>query len=481
MPYPSSTLDPARPCTAAAWSYSPGRLAITSDARLALSVWDNNNPRITGLRRSELGWRDLKIFTSWAKEGGAIAISPDDQVVLIGATNGDVRKYGLQDIPKSSLGPLLGTLPGPDAAELLFGCTADQAYAIGRDGRVWPFDVPSMTVSGTIMTSQPVPGRLFGSPDPDRTIQRNTHGAISPDGRYLVTNTGTDQLNVIDLATAQTTLLFTPAISQTFGVAFNYRLPGTALLAVHGYSVVAVYEFQGTSPLRLMASAAVPAQSTRSSHWGLLAWTGRGDGIIAAMGGALRPRAQARGRRPGHRHVQLDGRAEAGGRQGGRRGVRRPDGPGAGPGPGGGGALRHRGRGGLPADERAAVIEAAIRNLTSRSGTHIDKGLRTALAELQSPRHLERNMSVMILLTDGVQTGTPGEELRAAAEVRAAGVRLYTIGLGADVDAATLREMAGDDARYHFAPDSADLARIYAEIASDILCPAPAGGFWPGR
>jgi Mg-chelatase subunit ChlD len=127
------------------------------------------------------------------------------------------------------------------------------------------------------------------------------------------------------------------------------------------------------------------------------------------------------------------------------------------------------------------VIEAAIRGLALRNWTHIDAGLRTALAELQGPRHLESNMSVMILLTDGVQTGTPGEELRAAAEVRAAGVRLYTIGLGADVDAATLREMAGDGTRYHFAPDSTDLARIYAEIASDITCPAPAGGFWPQR
>jgi Mg-chelatase subunit ChlD len=128
-----------------------------------------------------------------------------------------------------------------------------------------------------------------------------------------------------------------------------------------------------------------------------------------------------------------------------------------------------------------AVVEAAIRNLTSRSGTHIDKGLRLALAELQSARHLERNQPVIVLLTDGVQTGTPGEELRAAAEVRAAGVRLYAVGLGADVDAAALRAMAGDSARYHFAPDSADLARIYAEIASDIQCPAPAGRFWARR
>jgi hypothetical protein len=40
--------------------------------------------------------------------------------------------------------------------------------------------------------------------------------------------------------------------------------------------------------------------------------------------------------------------------------------------------------------------------------------------------------------------------------------------------------MAGDASRYRFAPASADLARIYAEIASDIVCPAPPGGFWPG-
>jgi Ca-activated chloride channel homolog len=128
-----------------------------------------------------------------------------------------------------------------------------------------------------------------------------------------------------------------------------------------------------------------------------------------------------------------------------------------------------------------AVIEAAIRNLTSRSGTHIDEGLRLALAELQSPRHSERNLPVIVLLTDGIQTGTPGEELRAAEEVRSAGVRLYTIGLGADVNAAALRQMAGDESRYRFAPDSAALGRIYEEIASDILCPAQAGGFWPGR
>jgi uncharacterized protein YegL len=124
-----------------------------------------------------------------------------------------------------------------------------------------------------------------------------------------------------------------------------------------------------------------------------------------------------------------------------------------------------------------AVIEAAIRSLHVRSGTHIDKGLRAALAELRSPRRVGWNLPVVVLLTDGVQTGTPGEELKAAAEVRDAGVRLYTIGLGADVDEDTLRAIAGADERYYYSPDSADLARIYSEIAMDLMC----AGKWGGR
>ncbi|MFN2251716.1 MAG: VWA domain-containing protein, partial [Anaerolineae bacterium] len=101
------------------------------------------------------------------------------------------------------------------------------------------------------------------------------------------------------------------------------------------------------------------------------------------------------------------------------------------------------------------------------------------LVELQSPRHLERNARVLILLTDGVQTGTPGEELRAAAEARAADVLVYTIGLGTDVDETALRQIAGAADRYYFAPDSSDLARIYGEIARDLMCPGV--DLWSGR
>jgi Mg-chelatase subunit ChlD len=125
------------------------------------------------------------------------------------------------------------------------------------------------------------------------------------------------------------------------------------------------------------------------------------------------------------------------------------------------------------------AIEAAIRGLQVRRGTHIDKGLRAALRELQSPRHVEKNQPVVVLLTDGLHSGAHGEELRAAAEVRQAGILLYAIGLGADVDEATLKAMAGDNDRYYHAPDSADLASIYEEIAQDLMCPGVE--LWGGR
>jgi uncharacterized protein YegL len=132
---------------------------------------------------------------------------------------------------------------------------------------------------------------------------------------------------------------------------------------------------------------------------------------------------------------------------------------------------------GLGRDQRS--VEQAIRGLAARRGTRIDLGLLTALHELRGPRRLAANTGVMVLLTDGIQTAELGAELIAARAVRDEEVRLYTIGLGADVDEATLVEMAGDRSRYFFAPDSSHLLRIYQEVAYDIDCPA--ADFWGRR
>lgn len=126
-----------------------------------------------------------------------------------------------------------------------------------------------------------------------------------------------------------------------------------------------------------------------------------------------------------------------------------------------------------------ALVSGSIQGLEVRSGTRIDEGLLFALDELRSPRRARQNVPVIILLTDGVHNGVPGAEMRAAAEVRAAGVRFYAIGLGADVDAAKLNEMVGDEGRYYFAPNAGDLEKIYADIAADLVCPGRE--HWGGR
>jgi Mg-chelatase subunit ChlD len=131
-----------------------------------------------------------------------------------------------------------------------------------------------------------------------------------------------------------------------------------------------------------------------------------------------------------------------------------------------------------PLSSNSASVQAAIAGLESRLGTRMDLGLDVALAEQRSPRRVEGNDPVVILLTDGMQTsGPPDAHFAASARVRGAGVILYAIGLGADVDQATLIAMAGDTSRYRFAPDESALAAIYAEVARVIQCPT--NELWP--
>ena len=123
------------------------------------------------------------------------------------------------------------------------------------------------------------------------------------------------------------------------------------------------------------------------------------------------------------------------------------------------------------------LVDKAIAGLVPREGTFMDRGLSVAVTELTGPRHRPGNARVVVLLTDGVQTGGPSAALAAAERARSAGVMLYTIGLGADADGPTLETMATDPRRYRFAPDSTDLAAIYADIAGEIRCPGE--GRWP--
>ncbi len=131
-----------------------------------------------------------------------------------------------------------------------------------------------------------------------------------------------------------------------------------------------------------------------------------------------------------------------------------------------------------------AALERAIADLPLRQveGTRIDLAVEGGLAALSAPERDPAHTPVMVLLTDGLPqmvptpapSGSPADTVLAAARrAKAAGVRLYTVGLGqaTDIDPRLLTEMASRPDMFYFAPDAEDLAQIYAEIAYTIACP----------
>jgi collagen type VI alpha len=94
-----------------------------------------------------------------------------------------------------------------------------------------------------------------------------------------------------------------------------------------------------------------------------------------------------------------------------------------------------------------------------------------ALAELSGARSRPNADPVIVLLTDGRPDDTAlAAALSSAATARRAGVTVFAIGLGSDVQREVLSGIAGDPARVFLAPEAADLAAIYGEVARVIPC-----------
>ena len=143
------------------------------------------------------------------------------------------------------------------------------------------------------------------------------------------------------------------------------------------------------------------------------------------------------------------------------------------------------------------ALHAAVDGLPDgmASGTRLDLALEVGRAALDVPGHIASNTAVLILLTDGLPNrvplgpgGTQEETVLAMAEqVRASGVRVYTIGVGqadapdiADrINADLLRSVASTPAMFFQTVDAGELARIYADIAYTLGCPPES--YWGRR
>ena len=124
------------------------------------------------------------------------------------------------------------------------------------------------------------------------------------------------------------------------------------------------------------------------------------------------------------------------------------------------------------------VTQNVIRTLNvdpkeERGETNIGDAIAVAQNEFLTPRHNQNARKVLVLLTDGKATG-PGNEPevyaeRAAQAARSAGITLFIIGLGKEVNDAFLTSVAFDKTRYYTAPNVANLGAIYRSI-STALC-----------
>lgn len=114
--------------------------------------------------------------------------------------------------------------------------------------------------------------------------------------------------------------------------------------------------------------------------------------------------------------------------------------------------------------DQAAVI-GALEGLQAVGDTALfDATSRATAKALESPSPRK----VIILLSDGVDYGGKSIVTRdeSIAQARAAGVPIYTIGLGEDVDKAYLNELAqATDARFLETPTPQGLSQLYADIA----------------
>jgi Mg-chelatase subunit ChlD len=103
--------------------------------------------------------------------------------------------------------------------------------------------------------------------------------------------------------------------------------------------------------------------------------------------------------------------------------------------------------------------------------TRLDLALALARSELIGPRHISSHDTILILLTDGIPVGTDEATVLAeATAAKAAGITIYTIGLGNDVNATLLQAIASSNGHYYPAPSANDLNAIYEQIANTIRC-----------
>lgn len=126
-------------------------------------------------------------------------------------------------------------------------------------------------------------------------------------------------------------------------------------------------------------------------------------------------------------------------------------------------------------------LEEALASIEPGQQTRIDQGLEVAtVALLDGATRDPDNKPVLVLLTDGRANPVPVEvAVGVATGAKAQDITIFTIGLGDDVEAEALRQMASEPSFFLQAPRATELDGAYQEVARSIPCPPSA--YWGGR
>ena len=128
------------------------------------------------------------------------------------------------------------------------------------------------------------------------------------------------------------------------------------------------------------------------------------------------------------------------------------------------------------AEAKTAIQKIAIDPVGTQY-TNLGDALEKSAISLLDPSFANLTRRVIVLLTDGVATKPEKVDdinypssfaLAKAEEIKKAGIELYVIGLGSDVNRSLLEKMTSTPGQYFAAASSKELAGIYKKIAIQI-------------
>ena len=111
-------------------------------------------------------------------------------------------------------------------------------------------------------------------------------------------------------------------------------------------------------------------------------------------------------------------------------------------------------------------IKAAIDTIDSDGTTNIDRAVNTSIDELLSSNALKDNSKIIVLLTDGQGDYYQSTTQRAISN----NIKVYTVGLGSDVDEKLLGGIANDtEGKYYQIASSEDLLDAFKRVQDDTI------------